>query len=212
MKRSISNLALRRMTTYLAYLQSLPPSSPKYVSATMIANALQLGDVQVRKDLAKIARPGHTKVGREKAELISDLARSIGLDQPVTAVLIGKDDFLPWFFHQCADRISIAAQFLEETTPKTDALPLSELPRFCRACPVQIGILNVSSDKLYPAAELLTECGVGAIWNFSPVPLAPREGVVIQNETLLPTLGMLSYHAANPVPPRKEEPNGAAQD
>lgn len=204
MKRSISNLALRRMTAYLAYLKSLPEDSPKNVSATMIANALQLGDVQVRKDLAKIARPGHTKVGRDKAELIWDIERCIGLDKPVTAVLIGTDDFLPWFSHQCGDRVVISARFSADPISQgKDTMALSELPRFCRDHPTQIGILNVSSDMLYPAADLLAESGVRAIWNFSPVPLESREGVVIQNENLLPTLGILSYYALHPAPARK---------
>ena len=62
MKKSLSSATLRRMTTYLAYLRSISERLPQYVSATMIASALHLGDVQVRKDLAKAAGPGHTKI------------------------------------------------------------------------------------------------------------------------------------------------------
>ena len=40
------------------------------ISAPMIAAALHLGEVQVRKDLADTARPGSNKKGRVRKELI----------------------------------------------------------------------------------------------------------------------------------------------
>ncbi|MGN1027754.1 MAG: winged-helix domain-containing protein [Faecousia sp.] len=198
MKRNISNLAVRRMAAYLAYLKSLPENSSKYISATSIADALHLGQVQVRKDLAKIAGPGHTKVGREKEKLISDIERQIGLYQPVKAVLIGSDDFLPWFTNHCGDWVLIAARFTtSKKSQRNKAMPLSQLTQFCSAHQIQIGILNTSSDMLYSVVDMLKGGGVHAIWNFSPVPLENRDGIMIQNENLIPSLGILSFHAAN---------------
>ena len=43
---------------YLSYIQSLPEDAPKNISATTIAEALQLNDVQVRKDLASVSSSG----------------------------------------------------------------------------------------------------------------------------------------------------------
>ncbi|MGM9553467.1 MAG: winged-helix domain-containing protein [Faecousia sp.] len=193
------------MMLYLSYLKSLPAGSPKYISASMIANALHLGDVQVRKDIAKIARPGQCKIGREKEELISDIERCIRLDQPVKAVLIGADDMIPWFVKQCDGRVSLAAHFAaDQATQRDQALPLSELMQFCRKQQIQLGILNVSSDMLHPVVDLLTESGVRAIWNFGTVPLENRAGLMIQNENLISSLGVLSYYMVHPVSFREE--------
>ena len=193
MKKSLSSAALRRMTTYLAYLRSISERLPQYVSATMIANALQLGEVQVRKDLAKAAGPGHTKIGRDKAELIRGIEQSIGLEQPLRAVLVGSDDVLPWLMTQCGSHLQLLGHFGEKGA---NAIPLPQLSTFCKRNKVQLGILNVSTDLLYPAAELLERGGVHAIWNFSPVPLAARDGVLVQNEYLLPALAVFSHDAA----------------
>ena len=46
---------IKRLPTYLSYLKSLPEDVSSYISATAIANALQMGDVQVRKDLAAVS-------------------------------------------------------------------------------------------------------------------------------------------------------------
>lgn len=205
MKKSISNAALRRMTSYLAYLKSLSGHLPQYVSAPVIANALQLGEVQVRKDLAKIARPGHTKIGRNTMELIHDIEKSIGLEQPMRAVLVGSADFLPWLMTQCGENICVLGHFTENLSiGENNALPMSQLVGFCRKMCIQIGILNVSSDMLYPAAELLEKGGVYAIWNFSPVPMAVQGNILIQNENLLPSLGVFSYYATESICSQKK--------
>ena len=50
MKREISKSTLRRLPAYLRYLKSLE-ITPENISATAIAEALALNEVQVRKDL-----------------------------------------------------------------------------------------------------------------------------------------------------------------
>ena len=51
---SIPKATLGRLPQYLAYLRSLPEMR-NTISATAIAKALSLGDVQVRKDLAAVS-------------------------------------------------------------------------------------------------------------------------------------------------------------
>ena len=50
---SIPKATLGRLPQYLEYLRSLPEIR-RTISATAIAKALSLGDVQVRKDLASV--------------------------------------------------------------------------------------------------------------------------------------------------------------
>lgn len=201
MKRNISKLTLRRMTYYLAYLKSLPGDSPKHISAPTIAKAVHLGVVQVRKDLAQITRPGQNKVGRNRQELISDIEKEIGLDQPIRAVLLGNNDFLPWFLHQCGDHISIAAHFdTDKASSRRGRRPLSELAHFCIDNHIQIAILNTAPDLFSQIIDPLAQGGVRAIWNFSSVPLERRDGMIVQNENLMSTLGLLSYHAVHTAP------------
>lgn len=55
MTQNISKHTLQRLPMYLSYIKGLPEDAPKNISATTIAEALQLNDVQVRKDLASVS-------------------------------------------------------------------------------------------------------------------------------------------------------------
>ena len=58
MEKKISKFVLKRLPGYLAYLKSLPDTAPEHISATTLANALGMGQVQVRKDLAMVSDGG----------------------------------------------------------------------------------------------------------------------------------------------------------
>ena len=63
MEQKISNSVLKRLPVYLAYLKALPTDAPENISATTLAAALSMGEVQVRKDLALVSDGGRPKVG-----------------------------------------------------------------------------------------------------------------------------------------------------
>lgn len=85
MSRTITNRMLQKLSMYLIYLKGLPEGHPEYISATMIAEGLNMGEVNVRKDLAAVTRRGCPKCGRRREELISDLEGSRP-EQPVKAI------------------------------------------------------------------------------------------------------------------------------
>ena len=87
--RQVTMQTLRRLPVYLDYLKSLAPEPPAHISATTIAEALRLGEVQVRKDLALVSGGGRPKLGYCTAELITDLEEFLGYDDVKSAVLIG---------------------------------------------------------------------------------------------------------------------------
>ena len=62
-RKEISKSVLKRLPGYLNYLRSLPEGTAVYISATALANALGMGEVQVRKDLAMVSDGGRPKIG-----------------------------------------------------------------------------------------------------------------------------------------------------
>ena len=68
--KELSKAVLKRLPGYLAYLKSLPEDSSPFISATSIANALNMGEVQVRKDLAVVSKAGKPKIGYPRADLV----------------------------------------------------------------------------------------------------------------------------------------------
>ena len=77
-QKKISNAVLKRLPGYLAYLKSMPQDCPTHISATAIANALNMGEVQVRKDLSAVSGGGRPKIGYLRTALIDDLEQFLG--------------------------------------------------------------------------------------------------------------------------------------
>ena len=77
-KKEISKSVLKRLPGYLAYLKSIPDGGSPYISATALANALGMGEVQVRKDLAMVSDGGRPKVGFLRSSLIDDIEQFLG--------------------------------------------------------------------------------------------------------------------------------------
>ena len=88
-KKEVSKSVLKRLPVYLTYLKGLSDENYLYISATTLANALGLGEVQVRKDLASVSDGGKPKVGYQRTRLIDDIEQFLGYDNNTDAVIIG---------------------------------------------------------------------------------------------------------------------------
>ena len=85
---NLSKKLLIRLPIYLNYLKSLP-DTVENISATKIAKALDLGDVLVRKDLAKVSDGGRRKLGYLREDLIEDIEDFLDINSTVNAVVVG---------------------------------------------------------------------------------------------------------------------------
>ena len=88
-EKKVSKSVLKRLPGYLAYLKNMPENAPAHISATALANALGMGEVQVRKDLAMVSDGGRPKIGYLRETLIDDIEQFLGYDNTTDAVLIG---------------------------------------------------------------------------------------------------------------------------
>ena len=139
-RKEISKSVLKRLPVYLAYLKSLPDDSPPYISATALANALGMGEVQVRKDLALVSNGGRPKIGYLRENLAEDINQFLGYDNTTDAILVGAGKLgqaLLGYSGFDAYGLNILAAF--DVKPAADRtedgkliLPMEELESFCR--------------------------------------------------------------------------------
>ena len=87
--KKISKAMLSRLPGYLDYLKSLPEDAGANISARAMAAALGLGDVLVRKDLARVSNGGRCKTGHQREVLIRDMERFLDYSHISRAVLVG---------------------------------------------------------------------------------------------------------------------------
>ena len=85
--KDIKRATIGRLPQYLRYITALPQEITT-VSATGIAKALELGEVQVRKDLGAVCGAGRPRVGYDRAELTASLEDCLG-GRPAAAVIVG---------------------------------------------------------------------------------------------------------------------------
>ena len=193
-----SRTLLMRLPLYLNHLKSLPDECTN-IFATSIAKSLGLGDVQVRKDLAKVSSEGRRRIGRSRDQLVQDIEHYLNFASHTGAIIVGAGklgqallDYTGFEENgvhvMAAFDISPNAEFSASGKP---IYPMSRLESFCRHYDARIGIISVPAENAQRVCDALVACGIRAIWNFAPVHLIAPPNVLIQTENLSVSLASI---------------------
>ena len=199
----ISKKLLKRLPVYLAHLKSLPANSN--VSATSMAKALGLGDVQVRKDLAKVSAAGRRRTGRDRERLIEDIEEYLDFAAETGTIIIGAGKLGRALLDYTGfeeSGLNVMAGFDVQPCAEYSEIgkpiyPMSRLESFCRHYDVHIGIITVPAESAQRVCDTLVTCGITAIWNFAPVHLKVPDYVIVQSENLAVSLTTLRAQMKN---------------
>ncbi len=201
-QKKISKSVLKRLPGYLAYLKNMPENSPTHISATALANALGMGEVQVRKDLAMVSDGGRPKIGYNREALIDDIEQFLGYDNTTDAVLVGAGKLgqaLMGYKGFEEYGLNILAAF--ERTPRAEKTeegkpiyPVEKLESYCRKHKVLMGIITVPGPAAQGVADQLIAAGIKAIWSFAPTHLDVPDGILVQYENMATSFAVLSMH------------------
>ena len=201
-RKEISKSVLKRLPVYLTYLKGLSEDTSHYISATALANALGLGEVQVRKDLASVSDGGKPKVGYLRTKLIDDIEQFLGYDNNTDAVIIGAGKLgqaLCGYTGFATYGLNILAAFDIEPSSDTTShgkpiFGMDQLESFCSTNKVRMGIITVPASQAQSVCEKLIASGIRAIWNFAPTHLDVPDHILVQNEDMATSLAVLSMH------------------
>ena len=210
-QKEISKSVLKRLPGYLAYLKSMPEGGSPYISATALANALGMGEVLVRKDLAMVSDGGRPKIGYLRESLIEDISQFLGYDNTTDAIIVGAGKLgqaLLGYSGFEAYGLNILAAF-DIAAPAENAgdkpiLPMERLESFCKTNKVLMGIITVPAEHAQAVCDLLIRCGIKAIWCFAPVHLDVPSGILVQNENMATSLAVLSMHLQAQIKDKKQ--------
>ena len=201
-RKEISKSVLKRLPGYLTYLKTGSGTGSPYISATALANALGMGEVQVRKDLAMVSAGGRPKIGYLRESLIDDIEQFLGYDNTTDAVLIGAGKLgqaLCGYSGFEAYGLNILAAFdnnpaVSRAHESTPIYPMERLKDFCKSNKVLMGIITVPAQNAQEVCDQLIECGIKAIWSFAASHLEVPEGILVQYENMATSLAVLSMH------------------
>lgn len=203
---AVSKQALQRLPVYLNYLRFYQQEGNDSISAPVIAKALNLNEVQVRKDLAAISRHrGRPKTGYEVESLIDDIEEFLGYKNVNDALLVGVGHLgralLSYKgFEQYGLNIVIAFD-ADPALSGTEIVgkpvfPMSRLIDLPSRLQLQIGIIAVPAAAAQTVCDQLVRAGIRAVWNFAPIHLQVPPQIMVQNENMAVSLAMLSQHLA----------------
>ena len=210
-RKEISKSVLKRLPGYLAYLKTLNDTNSPYISATALANALGMGEVQVRKDLAMVSDGGRPKIGYLRTALVEDIEQFLGYDNTTDAIIVGAGKLgcaLLGYDGFAEYGLNIVAAF--DRTPHGDdsgkpVLSMDKLQSFCKRNKILMGIITVPASCAQEVADLMIDSGIKAIWNFAAVHLEAPANILIQNQNMATNLAVLSMHLQAQMKPKKNK-------
>lgn len=202
MSKNISSQTLQRLPVYLNYLMSLPEKIKSgNISATAIADALQLNNVQVRKDLASVSQGGRPRTGYITAELISHIQSFLGFENRDGVIVAGVGNFgrammcsdsFPEYGFDVICGFDCDKNIIGTSVNRKPILDISEMKNFCLNRNIRIGIITVPEKHAQEVCNIMTDSGIKYILNFASVHLNVPKGVTVHNENISLTLAMIS--------------------
>ncbi len=196
----ISKATLGRIPLYLNYLRGIRPYTEN-ISATALAKELELGEVQVRKDLGAVSGAGRPKTGYRVEELICALKAFLYTENSEDTVLVGAgklgralldyNGFLSYGMDITA-AFDQAVQTEERSASGKPIYPMSCFSEFCKNRHVKIGIITVPASHAQEVCDLMLQNGVRAIWCFAPCILSVPPNFPVQYENMALSLAYLN--------------------
>ena len=201
---AISRQALQRMPYYLQQLKQLKQQGAEIATATTVAGALRLNEVQVRKDFAAVStQKGKPKTGFPIDDLIRNMEEILGYRNVKDAILVGAGSLGTALLSYNSFRdygVNIAAAF--DANPGMagreiagkKVFPMERLEEICIRMQVHIGIITCPAAAAQEVCDRLVKAGILAVWNFAPTHLNVPENILVQNENMAASLAVLSRH------------------
>lgn len=197
---NIPEPALRRLPWYLAYVKMLKKQGESHVSSTGIANKINVSSSQIAKDLSYVDITGKTRVGYDIDQLINVLELFLGFTSLHNAVLFGvgslgaallADSGLEQYGLKIIAGFDINQQIIEKSINNIPVYHSDTFRSMNSGLNSEIGILTVPTEVAQETADYLIDCGIHAIWNFTPFRVSVPDDIVLQNTSIYAHLAVM---------------------
>lgn len=198
--KGVPEPTVRRLPNYLAYIKTFEETEIENISAPQIARDLNLDPTQVTKDLSYTGIIGKTKIGYNVVDLISALEEFLGYNRTNIAFLVGAGNLgtaLLKYEGFANTGLKIVAAFdidkhkVGKKIGEVETFHISKFKNLTERLHCQIGIITTPSYFSQETADMMIECGIKAIWNFTPGIIKVPEGIIIENTSIYSNLAVI---------------------
>ena len=193
--------SVKRFPSYLRILRQRQAEGMEYISATVLAEELNLKPIQVRKDISCTGIEGKPKVGFVVDELIDSITHALGWDNAAEALIVGVGNLgkaISMYEGFEAYGLRIVGAFDNDVNKIGNVVGdlvvqgMDKLKVFIEKNKISIAVITVPASKAQEVADLLIEYGIKGIWNFAPKDLKIPSDVVMQRTDLATSFAVLS--------------------
>lgn len=196
---------LRRLPWYLAYINMLRTQKVEYVSSTQISRTINVDASQIAKDLSFLNIKGKTRIGYQVEHLSTELSNFLGFHEDHSAFMIGvgslgsaliQDSGLIQYGLHIVAGFDVDENIVGKSICGVPIYHISTLKEMVEKYQAGIGILAVPVEHAQQSTDLLIECGIKAIWNFTPFRIKVADNIVVQNTSIYAHLAVM-YNRIN---------------
>lgn len=198
---------LQRLPLYREVVEGLAARGETQIPATVIAQALGLNPLVVRKDLEWIGAVGRPRRGFPLAELERALRESEGSGSREPAIVVGVGDLgRSLLRYRRFDRygFDLVAGFDMDPRRSEGAVggkpvfPMDQIAGYVQSHEIGTALLAVPAEAAQEVTDTLVRSGIRSILNFAPVRLTVPEHVVVGRIEIAAALAVLHHRRGSP--------------
>lgn len=206
MDKKISLAVIRRLPRYYRYLGDLLENGITRISSKDLSRRMNVTASQIRQDLNNFGCFGQQGYGYNVELLHAEIKKILGINKQYNLVIIGAGNigqalvnymnFQKRGFNFIA-MFDINPRLIGMTIRGIEIYDIDTLESFLKTHPVDIVVLTLPKNNAVKVSQIIIECGIKGIWNFSHVDLKTPPDVVVENIHLTDSMMTLAYKLNN---------------
>ena len=205
MKKSnkVPAAVIRRLPHYLRILEELHSKGIERISSGELSERIGYTASQIRQDFNHFGGFGQQGYGYNVESLREEIRGILGLTREYDIAVVGCGRLghaIAYFTNYFESTFvikgifDISPEIIGEEILGVVVQDVKELPAYLKENKIDIGVITVPKESAQEIADVLTEGGVGGIWNFAPMDLELPEKFPVYNVHLYDGLQSLVYY------------------
>ena len=200
--RKVPAVVVKRLPRYYRYLGDLLKQDITRISSGALSKKMNVTASQIRQDFNYFGGFGQQGYGYNVEHLYNAIGEILGLHDEDTMIIIGAgnlgralanhNNFAKRGF-KLVGIFDVDKRIIGSTINGVEVKSADELRSFLKNNRVDIAILTVPKAEVQKNAELLAECGVKGLLNFSYTELDLPGNIAVENVHLSDPMMTLSY-------------------
>lgn len=191
--KDIPDRIISRLPRYYAQLKKLMEKDEQYISSEKLAELLGKSSSLVRRDLSHFGSFGKKSYGYDIEKLHQNISRIMGFDREKNMIIMGAG----YLGRALANNDSYTERgyrilALFDTDPAIIGLEFNSIKvldtelahDFIRENNVEVAALAVPREEAQSVAEMVTDAGIKALWDFTETPLRLPDDIILIKQNM----------------------------